>query len=103
MQIIEEYFIYITTNKRNSLFYTGLAKNLTRRTWQHKYSLLNGFTKKYNLDKLIYYENFLTEKEAVNREKQIKKWSRIKKINLIKTINPEFRDLSDDWQWFIKK
>ncbi len=103
MPIIEEYFIYIITNRKNSLFYTGLAKNLSRRTWQHKYKLLDGFSKKYNLDKLVYYEKFYNQKEAVKREKQIKKWSRIKKINLIKRINPKFRDLSDDWPWFIKK
>ena len=99
MPILEEHFVYITTNQRHTLFYTGLAKNLDKRTWEHKHKLLDGFTKKYNLDKLVYYEKFNNQSMAVAREKQIKKWSQIKKINLIKTINPEFKDLSKEWLW----
>jgi putative endonuclease len=102
MQIPEEHFVYITTNKRHTLFYTGTTNNLKKRIWQHKHKLIDGFTKKYNLDKLVYYEFYLTQQEAVKGEKQIKNWSKQKKLNLIKLINPELKNLSIDWFGFKK-
>ena len=89
----KQYFIYIATNQRNTVLYTGVTNNLDRRTFEHK-SEFKGFTKKYNVNKLVYYEVFDDIREAIKREKQIKAGSRKKKIELVKSINPEFRDLS---------
>ncbi|MDD5289981.1 MAG: GIY-YIG nuclease family protein [Patescibacteria group bacterium] len=97
MKKIIEYFVYILTNNKKSMFYVGQSNNLIRRTWQHKHKLINGFTKKYNLDKLVYYEIYVTLEQALKREKQLKGWTKVKKINLIKKINPELKDFSDDW------
>lgn len=97
MQKIKEYFVYILTNQRFTVFYVGQSDNLIHRTWQHKHKLIEGFTKQYNIDKLIYYESHLTLDDALKREKELKGWSRYKKINLIKIMNPEFDDLSDFW------
>ena len=96
----KEYFVYILTNQRTTVFYTGSTDNLIRRTWQHKYKLIEGFTKQYNVDKLIYYENCPTLEQALNREKEIKGWTRNKKLKLIKTKNPELKDLSKNWWQF---
>jgi putative endonuclease len=90
----KQYFTYIATNQRNTVLYTGVTNNLDRRTFEHKSKLIKGFTKKYNVNKIVYYETFNDIKEAIRREKQIKAGSRRKKIELIKSINPEFRDLS---------
>lgn len=83
------------TNKINTVFYTGVTGNLPRRVYEHKNKLVEGFTKKYNIVKLVYYEVFDSPEAAIQREKQIKGGSRKKKIDLIKSINPEFKDLSD--------
>jgi len=98
-KIIEkEYFTYLISNKWITVFYTGSTDHLIRRVWQHKHGLIdNAFTKKYNINKLLYYEKYLTRKDAYNREKEIKGWTRNKKIKLIKKMNPDMRDLSDDW------
>ena len=90
------YFIYILTNKSNKVLYTGITSNLKKRIWEHKQKLVRGFTSKYNIDKLVYYEVFTDIKLAIQREKQIKAGSRIKKINLIETTNPEYRDLYNE-------
>ncbi|MEW6408345.1 MAG: GIY-YIG nuclease family protein [Patescibacteria group bacterium] len=87
------YWVYIMTNKSNTL-YTGVTSNLQNRIYEHKNKLVDGFTKKYNINKLIYCEEFLTPYEAIVAEKKIKGWSRKKKIALIKSKNPKFRDLS---------
>lgn len=97
MQKLKEFFVYITTNSRITVFYTGSTDNLIRRTWQHKHKLINGFTKKYNVDRLVYYEKHDFLEDALKRERKIKGWTRDKKIKLIKTMNPELKDLSDDW------
>lgn len=97
MKKIVEYFVYILTNKKKSMFYVGQSDNLIRRTWQHKHKLIDGFTKKYNIDQLIYYENYPYLELALKREKQFKGWTKIKKINLIKKINPDLKDLSNSW------
>ncbi len=88
-----QYYVYIMTNKSNTL-YIGITGNLTVRIYQHKYKLVKGFTLKYNISKLVYYEVFDNPEEAIIREKQIKRWTRKKKINLIKEMNPKFKDLS---------
>jgi len=83
------------TNKWNTTLYTGVTNYLKRRVYEHKMKMVNGFTKKYNLDKLVYYEIFFDSYNAIVREKQIKAGSRRKKIALINTMNPEWRDLYD--------
>jgi len=89
-------YVYIMTNKRNTTFYTGVTSDLAGRVWAHKNKLVEGFTKRYNINKLVYYEVFDDIKDAIAREKQIKAGSRKKKIDLIKSINPDFKDLSDE-------
>jgi putative endonuclease len=87
------YWVYILTNKSNTL-YIGITNNLQRRIYEHQNKLFKGFTKKYNIDKLIYSQEFESPEEAITAEKKIKGWSRKKKMILIKSINPGFRDLS---------
>ena len=89
-------YIYILTNKNNTTLYTGVTSNLSKRIYEHKNHLVDGFTKKYNLEKLVYYEIHQTILEAIKREKQIEGGSRKKKISLINSINPEWKDLSKD-------
>ena len=84
------------TNKSGTL-YVGVTNNLERRISEHKNSLIEGFTKKYNINRLIYYEETNDILAAINREKQIKGWRREKKIALIESSNPEWKDLSEDW------
>jgi len=91
----KQYYVYIMTNKWNTTLYTGVTNDLKRRVYEHKMKMVNGFTKKYNLDKLVYYEIFFDSYNAIVREKQIKAGSRRKKIALINTMNPEWRDLYD--------
>ena len=83
-------------NKWNTTSYIGVTSDLAKRVWQHKQKEIKGFTEKYNLTKLVYYEVFKYVRDAIAREKQLKKWSREKKIRLIKKQNPQFRDLFDD-------
>lgn len=92
----KEYFIYILTNKYNSVFYIGVTNNLARRTLEHKAELMKGFTKKYKLKKLVYFEKYPDIRTAIMREKQLKNWHRNWKINLVKEANPNFEDLSGD-------
>lgn len=89
----QQYFIYIMTNKNNKVLYTGVTNNLVRRVYEHKNKLIDGFTKKYNIIKLVYYEIFDNPSSAIHREKKIKAGSRQKKINLINNVNPEWNDL----------
>lgn len=85
-------------NKSNSVNYTGVTNDLFRRAWEHKYSENEkSFTAKYNINKLVYFEEYNDINCAIAREKQIKGLSRAKKLNLIEEINPEFKDLSEDW------
>jgi putative endonuclease len=90
---MKNYCIYILTNKNNKVLYVGVTNNLTRRIWEHGSKLIEGFTKKYNVDKLIYYEVFDNPAEAIKREKQLKAGSRKKKVELINKLNPEWKDL----------
>ena len=84
------------TNKLNSVLYTGVTSNLEKRVHEHKSKLIEGFTKKYNVDKLVYYEVFDDINDAITREKQIKAGSRQKKIDLITSINPAWKDLYNE-------
>ncbi|MCK5332669.1 GIY-YIG nuclease family protein [Candidatus Parcubacteria bacterium] len=89
----KQYYVYIATNKRNTVLYTGITNNINRRMYEHKNKLIKGFTSKYNIEKLIYCQEFNTAIEAIIAEKKIKGWTRAKKIKLIKTINSEFNDI----------
>ena len=90
------YYIYIMTNKRNTVLYTGVTNDLKRRVYEHKEKLAEGFTKRYNITKLVYYEVFDDIENAILREKQIKGGSRQKKVNLINSMNKEWRDLFEE-------
>ena len=85
--------VYILTNINNTTFYIGVTSNLSKRIWEHKNKFVDGFNKKYNVDKLVYYELTENIETAINREKQLKNWHRDWKIKLIKKINPNFDDL----------
>ncbi|MBI4655850.1 MAG: GIY-YIG nuclease family protein [Elusimicrobia bacterium] len=89
----KEYYIYIMTNWSNIVLYTGVTNNLMRRVYEHKQKLVPGFTSKYNITKLVYYETTPDVNTAIGREKQIKGGSRQKKIDLISKMNPEWKDL----------
>ena len=86
------------TNYSQTSFYIGVTGNLQKRVWEHKNKVVDGFTKKYNVDRLVYYELTDSVDAALNREKQLKRWHREWKINLIKEMNPEFKNLSLDWK-----
>ena len=89
----KQFYIYIMTNNHNKVLYTGVTNDLIRRVYEHKEKLIEGFTKKYNVTKLVYYEIFIDATSAIAREKQIKAGSRQKKIDLINSINQEWGDL----------
>ncbi|MDA3814857.1 MAG: GIY-YIG nuclease family protein [Patescibacteria group bacterium] len=89
-------FIYIITNRDNTVLYTGVTSDLKKRIYEHKQKAVEGFTEKYNINKLVYYETFNNIKQAIEREKQIKAGSRQKKINLIESINKDYHDLYDE-------
>jgi putative endonuclease len=92
----KQYYVYIMTNKRNTVLYTGVTNDLRRRVCEHKAKLVEGFTKKYNISKLIYDEATRDVESAILREKQIKGGSRAKKIELVNRMNREWKDLYDD-------
>jgi putative endonuclease len=91
-----QFYVYIMTNNRNTVLYTGVTNNIRKRVYEHRQKLVEGFTKKYNLVKLVYYESFGDPISAIKREKQIKGGSRKKKEELINTINKEWCDLYDE-------
>jgi len=91
------YYVYILTNWSNKVLYTGVTNNLERRLYEHKNKLVKGFTEKYNVNKLVYYDSTTDVKAAIAREKQIKGWTRHKKNGLIESINPQWNDLSENW------
>ena len=92
----KHYYVYIMTNKNDTVLYTGVTNNLKVRTYQHKNKLVKGFTQKYNVSKLVYAEVYDYVWDVLRREKQIKAGSRQKKLDLINRDNPEWKDLSDD-------
>ena len=91
------YFVYILSNWDDSVLYIGVTNNLSRRLCEHRNHLADGFTKKYNVHKLIYFEFTNDVNSAISREKQLKGWTRKKKIALIEKANPEWKDLSAEW------
>ena len=82
------YYVYILTNWSNKVLYIGITNNLVRRCYEHKHKIIRGFTEKYNVNKLVYFDTTNDVSEAIKREKQLKGWTRSKKINLIESINP---------------
>ena len=92
-QSLKQYFIYILTNYSNRVLYIGITNNLVKRVYEHKSKLVDGFTKKYNVTKLVYFEMADDPFVAITREKQIKHWRRSWKLELIKKVNPDFSDL----------
>jgi putative endonuclease len=86
------YYVYILRNYSGN-FYIGITSNLEKRLWEHKQHVVKGFTDKYNIDKLIYYEQYLDPETAISREKQLKNWNRKKKIMLITKMNPKFEEI----------
>ena len=92
------YFVYILSNWNDSVVYIGVTSNLPKRLYEHRNGLADGFTKKYNVHKLVYFEQTNDVYSAISREKQLKKWRRSKKDQLIKLQNPTWRDLSQDWR-----
>ncbi|HOA19352.1 MAG TPA: GIY-YIG nuclease family protein [Sedimentibacter sp.] len=90
------YYVYILTNKYNKVLYVGITNDLIRRIYEHKNNLVEGFTSKYNVHKLVYYDLTSDVMSAITREKQIKGWTRDKKIKLIESMNPEWKDLYYD-------
>ena len=94
---MKEYFVYILSNFTNSTLYVGMTNNLRRRLYEHKNKLNPGFTEKYNVHKLVYYEKTTDVKAAIQREKRLKKWNREWKLELIKKNNPNLNDLSEQW------
>jgi Predicted endonuclease containing a URI domain len=91
-----QYFVYILTNKYNKVLYVGVTNNLIRRVYEHKNKLISGFTSKYNVNKLVYYESFPSVFDAIKREKEIKGWKREKKVAFINSFNPEWKDLYEE-------
>jgi putative endonuclease len=91
--VTKQYYIYILTNKRHTVYYVGITNNLTRRIYEHKKKLVEGFTKKYNVDQLVYFEVIDNAEVAIGREKQLKDYRREKKLALIRKGNPALVDL----------
>ena len=89
----KNYYVYIVTNKPRGTLYTGMTNELVRRTYEHRNGLIDGFAKKYNLNKLVYFEVFNLVEDTIIREKRLKKWNRQWKIELIEKSNPEWDDL----------
>ena len=87
----------MTNNPKSAVLYTGITGNLLRRVWQHKQKLVPGFTSRYNLTRLVYYERFFYPDAAIDREKEIKGWRRSKKIKLIDSMNPRWEDLGEEF------
>ena len=92
------YYVYLLTNWNDQVMYVGVTSNLERRIYEHKNKLVDGFTKKYNVEKLVYFETTNDVLAAIEREKQIKKWRREKKNQLVAGMNPEWKDLSVEWE-----
>ena len=89
---MKHYYVYILSSK-NKVLYVGSTENISRRTYEHKLGVIDGFTKRYNVNRLVYYETHPDLKSAIKREKQLKNWHREWKINLIESVNKEWKDL----------
>ena len=88
-----QYYVYILTTENNKVMYVGVTNNLQRRIYEHKNGLIDGFTKKYNVHKLVYFETTSDVKSAIEREKQIQGWTRAKKNALVETVNPNWDEV----------
>jgi len=94
---VKTYYVYILASHKNGTLYIGMTNILERRMYEHKNKLVKSFTSKYNINKLVYFEEYNSYQEAFDREKQLKKWKRAWKINLIEKENPLWNDLSEEW------
>ncbi|MEC7772387.1 MAG: GIY-YIG nuclease family protein [Bacteroidota bacterium] len=94
---VHQYYVYILTNKRNGTLYIGITNSLERRVQEHKEGVMDGFTKKYGLKTLVYFETHQNVNDAITREKRLKKWKRQWKIDMIEKDNPNWSDLANDW------
>ena len=92
----KNYYAYILASKRNGTLYIGITSDLIKRVWEHKNKVVEGFTQKYNVDKLVYYEQYQDPENAIRREKRLKKYNRKWKLDLIEKFNPNWKDLYDD-------
>jgi putative endonuclease len=98
MREAKRFYVYIMTHRpRSHVLYTGMTGNLARRVLEHKNKLVPGFTSRYNLTRLAFYESFAYPDSAIDREKEIKGWRRSKKIRLIESVNPHWHDLAEQW------
>ena len=88
------FYVYLMTNRSRVVLYIGVTNSLVRRVWEHRNKTRDGFTKKYNVDRLVYFESFRDPRNAISREKEIKGWRRSKKNALVETLNPKWADLS---------
>ena len=93
---MKTYYVYIMSSGRRTL-YVGVTGDLVRRVGEHRYKLIEGFTKQYNVTHLVYFESFTEVRDAIAREKQIKAWSRSKKLDLVRSQNPKWSDLAANW------
>jgi putative endonuclease len=93
---MKQYYVYVLASKRNGTLYIGVTSDLVKRIYEHKQSLVDGFTKEYNIHALVYFELYKEIEEAILREKQMKKWNRKWKIRLIEEKNPEWKDLYNE-------
>ena len=91
---MKDFYVYVMSNRNRAVLYTGITKDLARRVWQHKNQVVKGFTSKYKLDRLVYYEQFADPISAITREKEIKAWRREKKNDLVRKLNPKWEDLA---------
>lgn len=97
MSRLRSYYVYLLTNWNNKVMYVGVTNDLERRIYQHKNKLVKGFTEKYNVNKLVYFEETQDVIAAITREKEIKKWRREKKDQLVNEMNPTWKDISLEW------
>ncbi len=97
---VHQYYLYILSNKYNGTLYIGITNDLERRMFEHKNKLIEGFSKRYGLNRLVYFETFQNIKDAIKREKNMKKWKREWKIKRIREDNPNWSDLSKNWPNF---
>jgi putative endonuclease len=103
MRPAKQFYVYIMSNNpKSAVLYTGITGDLVHRVWQHKKKLTPGFTSRYNLTRLVYFERFFYPDAAISREKEIKGWRRSKKLRLIESMNPRWEDLARDWQNLFK-
>ena len=97
MKTIHKYYVYILASKRNGTLYIGMTNDLQRRVYEHKTGIKKGFTQKYGVSMLVYFEEFQHVEQAIQREKNMKKWKRNWKLKLIEENNPTWNDLAEDW------